>query len=105
MTDILLIVPHPDDEVFGVGGLLARTAASGRTVATLTLTRGRAGRTLGLCSQEELPALREQELRGSLAALGVEDVTVLDHLAVSRRCRPLGSSPRSEQRSNGPPRG
>jgi LmbE family N-acetylglucosaminyl deacetylase len=79
MTDLLLIVPHPDDEVFGVGGVLARTVASGRTAATLTLTRGRAGRTLGLCSQEELPALREQELRGSLAALGVKDVTILDH--------------------------
>ncbi len=79
MTDLLLIVPHPDDEVFGCGALFARMSAHGRRVATLTLTRGRAGRSLDLCSREELPAVREAELRGSLAALGVEDVTVFDY--------------------------
>lgn len=79
MTDLLLIVPHPDDEVFGAGGLFARMAADGRRVATLTLTRGRAGRSLDLCDRADVPGVREAELRASLAALGVEDVTVLDH--------------------------
>ncbi|HKI56037.1 MAG TPA: PIG-L deacetylase family protein [Trueperaceae bacterium] len=79
MTDVLLIVPHPDDEVFGCGALFARMAAHGRRVATLTLTRGRAGRSLDLCAREDVPAVREAELRGSLAALGVEDVTVFDY--------------------------
>jgi LmbE family N-acetylglucosaminyl deacetylase len=79
MTDLLLIVPHPDDEVFGAGGLFARMAAHGRRVATLTLTRGRAGRSLDLCDRAAVPEVREAELRASLAALGVEDVTVLDH--------------------------
>ena len=79
MTDLLLVVPHPDDEVFGSGGVLARMVANGRRVATLTLTRGRAGRTLDLCTREALPSVREAELRGSLAALGVEDVTILDY--------------------------
>jgi len=79
MTDVLLIVPHPDDEVFGCGALFARMAAHGRRVATLTLTRGRAGRSLDLCRREDVPAVRERELRASLAALGVEDVTVLDY--------------------------
>ncbi len=79
MTDLLLIVPHPDDEVFGCGALFARMAAHGRRVATLTLTRGRAGRSLGLCAREDLPEVREAELRASLSALGVEDVTILDY--------------------------
>ncbi|MEJ2668687.1 MAG: PIG-L family deacetylase [Deinococcales bacterium] len=79
MTDVLLIVPHPDDEVFGCGALFARMAAHGRRVATLTLTRGRAGRSLELCAREEVPAVREAELRASLAALGVEDVTIFDY--------------------------
>ncbi len=79
MTDLLLIVPHPDDEVFGCGALFARMAAHGRSVATLTLTRGRAGRSLELCAREDLPEVREAELRASLAALGVEDVTVFDY--------------------------
>jgi len=79
MTDLLLIVPHPDDEVFGCGALFARMAAHGRRVATLTLTRGRAGRSLELCAREDLADVREAELRASLAALGVEDVTVFDY--------------------------
>lgn len=79
MTDLLLIVPHPDDEVFGCGALIARMAAHGMSVATLTLTRGRAGRSLELCRRDELADVRETELRASLAALGVEDVTVFDY--------------------------
>lgn len=79
MTDLLLIVPHPDDEVFGAGALLARTAAAGGRTAVLTLTRGAAGRTLGLCTRAELPAVREAELRAALDTLGVQDVTILDY--------------------------
>lgn len=79
MTDLLLIVPHPDDEVFGCGGMFVRMAAHAKKVATLTLTRGGAGRTLGLCQQADLPGVREQELRGSLAALGVQEVHIWDY--------------------------
>ncbi len=79
MTDLLLVVPHPDDEVFGCGGMFARMSAHGRSVATLTLTRGRAGRSLDLCSRDDLPAVREDELRASLQALGVEDATIFDY--------------------------
>ncbi|MDQ3460016.1 MAG: PIG-L family deacetylase [Deinococcota bacterium] len=77
-VDLLLIVPHPDDEVFGCGGLFSKMAAFGKRVATLTLTRGGSGRTLELCSREELPALREAELRASLEVLGVRDPRLLD---------------------------
>lgn len=79
MVDVLLIVPHPDDEVFSCGGLFTRLAARGRAAATLTLTRGGAGRNLGLCAQEELPALRERELRRSTEALGVAETIVWDY--------------------------
>ena len=74
----MLIVPHPDDEAFGAGGLLAKMADAGRATATLHLTRGRAGRSLGLARPGELAALREGELRAALATLGVADVTVWD---------------------------
>lgn len=79
MTDLLLIVPHPDDEVFGCGGLFIRMATHGKKVATLTLTRGGAGRTLGLCSQAQLPELREAELRKSLEVLGVSQSFIWDY--------------------------
>jgi LmbE family N-acetylglucosaminyl deacetylase len=79
MVDLLLVVPHPDDEVFGCGGLFSRMAQFGKKVGTLTLTRGGAGRTLGLCSQADLPKVREQELRESLDALGVAEGYIWDY--------------------------
>lgn len=81
MVDLCLIVPHPDDEVFGAGGMFRRMSQHGRRVATITLTRGGAGRTLGLCPREELPAKREQELRNSLRILGVaeDDTFIFDY--------------------------
>jgi N-acetylglucosamine malate deacetylase 2 len=78
VTDLMLIVPHPDDEVFGAGGVLAKMAEAGRATATLHLTRGRAGRSLGLAVPGDLGALREAELRAALTTLGVGDVTVWD---------------------------
>lgn len=79
MVDLLLIVPHPDDEVFGAGGIFSKMAMHGKTVATLTLTRGGAGRSLGLCKQEDLPDMREKELRASLETLKVPHVYIWDY--------------------------
>lgn len=79
MIDLLLIVPHPDDEVFGCGGIFSKMTAHGKQVATLTLTRGGAGRSLGLCEQADLPEVREAELRASLAELGVQTVHIWDY--------------------------
>jgi N-acetylglucosamine malate deacetylase 2 len=79
MVDLLLIVPHPDDEVFGAGGIFSKMAAHGKTVATLTLTRGGAGRSLGLCKQEDLPDMREKELRAALETLQVKHVHIWDY--------------------------
>lgn len=78
-VDLMLVVPHPDDEVFGLGGTLVRGAAEGRRSALLTLTRGGAGRSLGLAPQDEVPRLREEELRASVAELGVDELILKDH--------------------------
>lgn len=37
---ILVVAPHPDDEVLGVGGTIARFAAEGAEVIVLIVTRG-----------------------------------------------------------------
>ena len=78
-ADLMLIVPHPDDEVFSCGGILSKMAEAGRRTVTVTLTKGASGRTLGLCTQAELPTLRERELRASLRVLGVDDVYIYDY--------------------------
>ncbi|WP_181392020.1 PIG-L deacetylase family protein [Deinococcus irradiatisoli] len=70
---LLLIVPHPDDEVYGASGTLMDLIEEGHTVGLVTLTRGEAGRTLGLCdTPEELARLREAELRACLDVIGVQ---------------------------------
>ena len=78
-ADLMLIVPHPDDEVFSCGGILSKLSEVGRRTVTVTLTKGGSGRTLGLCAQAELPTLRERELRASLRVLGVDDVYIYDY--------------------------
>jgi LmbE family N-acetylglucosaminyl deacetylase len=39
-TSVLVIAPHPDDEVMGCGGVIARHVAQGDTVTVLVITRG-----------------------------------------------------------------
>lgn len=41
---VLVVAPHPDDEVLGVGGTIARLAASGRDVHVAIVTRGQTPR-------------------------------------------------------------
>lgn len=69
---LLLIVPHPDDEVYGAGGTIMEFEEAGQSCGLVTLTRGNAGRTLGLCdTPEELAAMREVELAACLDVLGI----------------------------------
>src|SRR5262249_16895247 len=64
---LLVVAPHPDDEVWGCGGLLALHVARGGQVRVLVLTDGASG------SGPELAARRERESRAAGAELGVAD--------------------------------
>lgn len=69
---LLLIVPHPDDEVYGAAGTLMEYLAAGESCGLVTLTRGEAGRTLGLCDgPEELARMRAVELAACLETIGL----------------------------------
>ena len=69
---LLVIVPHPDDETFGSGGMILASLARNEPCGVITLTLGDAGKTLGLCdTRAELAALRSQELQACLDALGL----------------------------------
>ena len=73
-TRLLIVFAHPDDETSMAGGTICRAMEEGGDVLVVTATRGELG-TLGTGSmqitREELPALREAELRGVLDAFGV----------------------------------
>ena len=80
-STVLAIFAHPDDEVFRCGGTLALLARRGVRVQTLTATRGGGG-SYGdppICTLEELPAVREAELRCACRALGIEPPRLLDY--------------------------
>lgn len=80
---LAVVLAHPDDESFPIGGTLARYAAEGVKIDLIVATRGEAG-IPGQTSQETAQR-REVELRRACAELGVHRLAFLDfsdgHLA------------------------
>ncbi|MCI0437550.1 MAG: PIG-L family deacetylase [Chloroflexi bacterium] len=80
---ILAVFAHPDDETTSCGGAFARYASEGAEVFVATATRGEMGAlgTGGLViSREELPNVREAELRAALKLLGVNPPILLGYI-------------------------
>ncbi len=67
---MLVILAHPDDESFAVGGTLAKYAHQDVQVILLCATRGEAG--IPGVNPEEAGELRERELRKAAQHLGIE---------------------------------
>lgn len=78
---LLGIFAHPDDEILGPGGTLARYAAEGVNVVLVVATRGEAGEIQrpGAATPETLPQVREEEMRCAAVALGVAEVIFLGY--------------------------
>lgn len=79
---IVILAPHPDDEVFGCGGLIARLVAEGRTPYVVVMTGG-GGSHRSCCSvaEEEIVAERRSLTRKALGELGlpVKNIYELDY--------------------------
>lgn len=77
---ILTVFAHPDDEVFGAGGVAAHYADQGDRVVIACVTRGEAGEISdpALATRETIGVVREEELRTAATALGVTDVRMLE---------------------------
>src|SRR5215207_2399139 len=78
---LLAVFAHPDDESYVCGGTLARYAAAGVRVVLLCATRGEAGEIAdpALAARDELPAMREAELRAAAERLGIVEIHLLDY--------------------------
>jgi LmbE family N-acetylglucosaminyl deacetylase len=72
----LAVVAHPDDESFGLGGVLSAFAADGARPAVLCFTHGEASTLHGV--DGDLRTLREAELRAAAEVLGIDDVDLRD---------------------------
>lgn len=73
MTRVMVIAPHPDDEVLGCGGAIARHTARGDHVRVVVVTRG----IPELFAPADIEATRA-ELSAAHRLLGVEDTVFLD---------------------------
>jgi LmbE family N-acetylglucosaminyl deacetylase len=71
------VLAHPDDESFACAGALALAHDAGRVTRLLVATRGEAGTRDG-SSDATLADVREEELRCAAAAIGLDEVTVLE---------------------------
>lgn len=71
---VLIVAPHPDDEVLGCGGLIARLMAEGRTPHIIVMTGGE-GSHCGCCNldADTLKKSRRQLTRNAMKKLGVAD--------------------------------
>lgn len=72
-TRVLFLHAHPDDESLSTGVLIADLVGNGVEVAVVTATRGERGEVSdpALVGTHGLVSLRERELAGALAVLGV----------------------------------
>ena len=71
---LMIIVPHPDDEVLIAGGVLAACATTGLPTSVVCLTSGEQGPIAdpGLATRETLGFVRRRELAEACAELGVQ---------------------------------
>ncbi|HEU4863063.1 MAG TPA: PIG-L family deacetylase [Candidatus Limnocylindria bacterium] len=93
---MMVVVAHPGDEAFGFGGAIATAVAEGAYVVVVCVTRGwydsrLAGKSpapggknrdvkLDALTWRNLDTVREDELRRSVALLGVRVVRMLDYV-------------------------
>ncbi len=92
---ILCVFAHPDDESFMAAGVACKYAEEGARVALVTATLGEEGGAgePPVCTREELPAVREAELRSAVEILGIDSLDLLGY-----RDKQLAAAPHAEVR-------
>lgn len=74
---------------------MAKLRSEGVGISVLCATRGQRGSTADVCSVEDLPRVREQELRTAMNVLGVSDVEFLPY-----EDKQLGAAPIPDMRQH-----
>jgi len=75
---VLVVAAHPDDEVLGLGGTIARLAAAGAQLRLVSVTDGEASHPNSTTSvARDLVRIRTAETRAALAALGASDTEIV----------------------------
>lgn len=74
---ILVVLPHPDDEAFSCSGFLAQNVQANVPVTYACGTLGQMGRNMGnpfFATRESLAYIRSKELDDACAAIGITDI-------------------------------
>jgi bacillithiol biosynthesis deacetylase BshB2 len=71
---VLLVFPHPDDEVFFCSGTVMDFVQKKIPITYVCLTLGEMGRGLGGANRQTLPQLRKKELEASCKVIGIDDL-------------------------------
>lgn len=77
---ILIILPHPDDEAFGLSGSISKYRQMDIPVTYACLTLGQMGRNLGnppFANRETLPEIRKAELIKACEAMKLDDLRMM----------------------------
>lgn len=76
-SNVVIIAPHPDDEVFGCGGLIASLVAEGNAPHVIVLTGG-GGSHRGCCSTSEsdIISARRELTHKAMSALGLPESNI-----------------------------
>jgi LmbE family N-acetylglucosaminyl deacetylase len=87
---VVVVAPHPDDELLGIGGILANAVAAHRPMAIIAVTDGTASHPGSrIWSPRRLAIARRRESRHGLARLGIDGGRImrlgLEDGQVSRR--------------------
>ncbi|WP_246941657.1 bacillithiol biosynthesis deacetylase BshB2 [Bacillus pinisoli] len=79
---ILVVLPHPDDEAFGAAGVISLYTKRGVPVTYACATLGEMGRNMGVppfANRETLPQIRKIELEEACKAMGIQDLRLLGY--------------------------
>jgi N-acetylglucosamine malate deacetylase 1 len=75
---VLVLAPHPDDDILGAGGTLHKHHLAGDGIITVYMTDGRKGGD-GSVTEEDLVKIRREEASRAGKVIGVDRLIFLDH--------------------------
>lgn len=76
---LLFVFAHPDDESHWGSGVAIRSHDEGARTVLVTATRGERGTTGAVCTVDELPRVREAELREAARLLKFDELEILSY--------------------------
>jgi len=74
----LILAPHPDDDVFGLGGVMRKLAQNGSNVTVIYFCDGGSGGKLGARYDTDLAKIRQEEAKRSGQILGTKEQIFLN---------------------------